>query len=244
MSDPRRFDFRELAGADDAGGDAELGEALVAARTLESALAGPDARPSPDLPDRIMAAVALVPAPRPIGILASLRRRPGLRGLVDSLQVAWPRVLASGRPLGLRAGALAYVAVVVVLAASLTGVAAYTTAGAFGLLGSTASQAPFSTPGLPTPGRLASPAPTETESAEPSETPEPTGVVEPSDVHGGTSQEPGDGRGWSATSAPISGEDGGADGGSVSQTAEPSPTATPQRTESPKPTSTSSSSNG
>ncbi|HET9681788.1 MAG TPA: hypothetical protein VFP19_07095, partial [Candidatus Limnocylindrales bacterium] len=170
MTEPRRFDPRELAGADDLGPDAELGEAYAAARALESALVGPGVAPSSGLADRIMTAVAREPAPRPIGIVASLRRRPSLGGVLDSLRVAWARTVTSGRPLGLRAGALAYIAAVVVLASSLTGVAAYTTAGALGLLGGQRSEQPAVSPQLPTPAALESPRSTERGTPEPSET--------------------------------------------------------------------------
>lgn len=244
MTEPRRFDIRELSGADDTNGDAELGQALAIARAVESALAGPEARPSPELVDRVMAAVAREPAPRPDGILASLRRRPGLAGLLDSLQVGWSRAASSGRPIGLRAGGLAYVAAVVLLAASLTGVATYTTAGALrgiGLFGPPASQVSPATPGLPTPGPLTSPEPGETETASPSETPEPSEAVEPSDDHGGSSGGPGDsgGGGANATDLPeASDSQGGGDGGSsVTQTPRPSQVARPS--ESPGPTSSS-----
>jgi hypothetical protein len=237
MTEPRRFDVHELIGADDDGGDAGLGEAVAAARALEAAVSGPDARPSTDLADQIMAAIAREPAPRPIGIVAALRRRPGLGGLVDSLRVAWSRALASGRPITSRAGGLAYVTAVVLLAVSLTGVAAYTTAGAIGLLGPHASQTPLESPSLPTPGPLVSPEPTEVESTEPSESPEASDAVEPSDDQGGASQEPGDDHGGDggsgASGAPGSTDDHGDDGGSSgseSQTPKPSQTARPSGT--------------
>lgn len=245
MTEPRRFDVRELVGADDDGGDASLGETLAAARALEAAAAGPDARPSPELGDRIMAAIAREPAPRPVGIIAALRRRPGLGGLADSLRVAWARGLATGRPIRLRAGALAYVAAVAVLAVSLTGVAAYTTAGALGLFGPPASQAPVSSPSLPAPGPLASPEPTDAETTEPTESPEASDAAEPSDDHGGASQDPGDDHGGDgggeATATPGSGGDNGGESGSGgSETQTPKPSGTPGHTETPKPTSTAS----
>lgn len=252
MSESRRFDFRELAGADDPGGDTELGEALAAARALEAALTGPDVRPSAGLADHIMSAVAREAAPRPVGIVASLQRRPSLGGVADSLRLAWARAFTSGRPLALRAGALAYIAAVVVLASSLTGVAAYTTAGALGLLGGDASQQPAFTPGLATPAPLVSPRETELGTPEPSETAEPRETAEPSEDSSGGSGEPGDDSGsgsGESSSSGSSGGDGGADGttsgssdGSLeTQTPRPSqtmkPTQSPDATGTPKPTS-------
>lgn len=237
MSEPRRFDLQELAGADDTRGDAELGRAYATARELEAAIAGLDPRPSPGLADRIMSAVASEPAPHAIGILSALRRRPGPGGLVESLRLAWRRALTPGPRTALRAGALAYVAVIAVLAASLTGVAAYTTAGALGLFGPPASQQPVATPGLQTPGPLVTPAPTEVESTEPTESPEPSGAVEPSDDHASQSQEPADDHGTSSVSTAEPGSDG-AEGGSVSETPKPSQTDRPSET--PQPSSTSS----
>jgi len=234
----RRFELGELSGADDTSDDALLGQALSAARALEAARSGPEPRPSPGLADRIMAGVAREPAPRAIGILAALRRRPGLGGFADSLRVAWERAIRGGRPMGRRAGALAYVAMVAVLAVSLSGAAAYGAFGALGLLGPPASHGPDATQGQPTPGPLVSPQPSETESVEPSETPEPGESAEPSEDDGPASSEPGDDDGGSASSEP--GNDGG-ESDSETQTPEATKTLkpgdTPRPTESPSPTS-------
>jgi hypothetical protein len=245
MSAGRRFDVRELAGADDPGADAdlgqaELGQALSAARAIEAALSEPEPITAPDLADRIMAAVAREPAPHALGILRALRRRPGLGGFIDSLRVAWDRAFrGAGRPIGLRAGAFAYVAAVAVLALSLSGVAAVTTAGALGLFGPPASQRPDATVGPPTTGPLETPGPTDERSAEPSESPEPSESAEPSespepsDDHGtsagGSGEQPG------ATAEP--GDDhGGESSDSASATQTPQPTKTLEPGETPKPT--------
>lgn len=226
MSDPRPFDFRELSGADDGGDDAGLGQALSAARAIEASLRGPDPRPSAGLADRIMAAVAREPAPHAVGILAALRRRPGLGGLADSLRLAWSRAMGAGRPMGLRFGALAYVAAVAVLAVSLSGVAAYATAGVLGLFGPPASHAPDATQPNPTLGPV-SPMPTELESAEPSESPEASETAEPSDDH--DSPEPGDDDGGAAAPGATDEHDGDAEsnGSSESATQTPRPSPTP-----------------
>jgi hypothetical protein len=242
MSD-RRFELHELIGSDAPGAEAELAGALSAARAVEAAIAGPDPKPAADLADRVMAAVARDRTPHRLGILGALRRRPGLGGFVDSLRVAWDRVArGAGRPIGLRAGALAYVAAVLVLAVSLSGVAAYTTAGALGLLGPQASRAPDATDVSPTDAPTTS-APTEEPSAEPSETPEPSESAEPSETPEASEDDGGSGPGEpgddhaSPTAAP--GEDGGGDGsGDGSST--PSPTRTPRPSPTPEGSSGSS----
>jgi hypothetical protein len=242
MSD-RRFELHELIGSDGPGGEAELAGALSAARAVEAAIAGPDPKPAADLADRVMAAVAREPAPHRLGILAALRRRPGLGGFVDSLRVAWDRVArGAGRPLALRAGALAYVAAVLVLAVSLSGVAAYTTAGALGLLGPQASRGPDATITGPSEAPVTS-LPTGEPSAGPSETPEPSESAEPSETPEASEDDGGSGPGEpgddhaSATATP--GEDGGGDGSSE-ESATPSPTRTPGPSPTPEGSSGSS----
>ena len=180
MTTPRpRFDPGELSGADPDTGDADRSEATLAARALEASIPTSDPVISADLADRIMVAVRREPAPRRIGILATLRRRPSPAGLVESLQLAWARVVTAGS-VAVRATALAYVALVLVLGVSLSGVAAYSAAGALGLF-AVPSRGPDATQLVSSPQPLQSP-PSEVESPEPSDSAEPAETSEPTEA--------------------------------------------------------------
>jgi hypothetical protein len=249
MSRDRRFDIHELLGADDGGSEADLGQALVGARAIESALSGPDPMPGPQLADRIMVAVAREPAPHALGILAVLRRRPGLGGFVESLRLAWSRAFhGTGRPLGLRAGALAYVAAVLLLTVSLSGVAAYATAGALGLFQPNATQRPDATQVLATPAPIQTPSTTEPPATEPAESEDSEAGAEPSETPEASEDESGDdgSSGGSGGSGEDSGDYSGGDddghsgdgesGSDDSQT--PEPTGTPRASQTPRPSAT------
>jgi len=192
----------ELAGSDADIADAERAGSYAAARELEQALSSEGVHPSAGFADRVMAAVALEPAPRPTGFLAPLRDRHSLAGVVASVRSAW--VVASsgvGRPVRARGLALAYVLAVMLVGASLTGVAAFGTAGAMGFFTPDNSPSPsILTPG-PTPSPEgssdASSSPEPNESAEPSGSPDASESAEPS----GSSQ-PGDSSHSGATSSP------------------------------------------
>jgi hypothetical protein len=218
VTEHRRFDVAELVGADDSGEGESLARALEVARALESATDGVRSAPTPELAGRIMAAVAREPAPRPLGVGAALRRRPGPAGLVDSVRVAWRLARSGGRPLRPRLGALAYVAVIAVLAVSLAGAGAYATAGAIGLFAPSASQPPGPTPtSLATPRPLESPEASVVESAEPSESPAASEAEPSDDARASSSEQGGGGGGSGATVRPTAsddswGDDGGEDG--------------------------------
>lgn len=171
---PGSFRPEEISGGEPAIRDSELAEAWAAARALEQAMPADPMRPTVDFADRVMAAVAAEPAPHAAGFLSGLRARPGLGGLVASLRAAWFTAAGgSGRSFGVRAAALAYVFVVLLAAASLTGVAALGTVGAFGLLPGERSPVPS--------GPVASPSPDQTDAVGPSDSPEPSGSPEPSE---------------------------------------------------------------
>lgn len=186
---------------DELSGDAvsaqELGGALEAARSLEATAVAPPVRPSSDFADRVMARLEGEPTPGATGYLAPLRRL-GLGGLVASVRQAWAVVGLASRPLGVRATALAYVLAVVLIGSSITGLAAFGTAGALGLLdGPDASPSPtlpVESPGpVVEPSPTTEPAPTAVPSLEPSEDPSATGSLEPEesdDDHGGASATP------------------------------------------------------
>jgi hypothetical protein len=213
---PGSFRPSELEGADGQPGDAEMALAWSTARELETALPPETVVPSAGFADRVMAAVALEPAPRPTGFLDALRGRPGLAGLIASVREAWSVVGGGpGRPARARGFALAYVLAVLVAGVSLTGAAAYGAAGALGLFDASPSPTPSVVPSIsPSPEPSPTPTPPEimgspepTDASEPTETPEPQGTDDnssatpkatapatpkASDDHGGASPSPSD----------------------------------------------------
>ena len=239
---PGSFRPSELDGADQRATDGDLAGAWSTARELEAALPAESILPSAGFADRVMAAVALEPAPRSAGFLAVLRDRPGPAGLVASVREAWAVVAGGpGRPVRARGLALAYVLAVILIGTSLTGVATYGAAGALGLLDGNASPTPTvqesiepsTTPApspspTPTPMVTPTPMPTPTESVEPSESVEPDGSSEPdeSDDHGGATPDASD----DSASLPEPSSDGDDDSADASDTPRPSDTPKPSQT--------------
>lgn len=244
----------ELVGADTKIPDGERAESYAAARELEQALSSEGVHPSAGFADRVMAAVAMEPAPRPTGFLAPLRARHSLAGVVASVQAAWSVATGgAGPPARARGVAMAYVLAVLLIGASLTGVAAFGTAGALHLI--TPDRTPE--PSIHTPGPSESPD-ASSEATEPGESNEPTGSAEPSESndatessepsssdhpedssgpdgsnspdasedHGGSSPGPGasDDHGGSSSQSPEASDDSGGPGDSGSGSASQSPT--------------------
>ena len=247
---PGSFRPDELARDDTGIPDTERAASYAAARELERALGSDAIHPSPGFADRVMAAVAHEPAPRPTGFLGALRARHGLAGVVASFRAAWTVAAGGGgRPVRARGLALAYVLAVLLIGASLTGVAAFGTAGALGLLspratpgpsllvpGPTPSPEPSSeaseTPGSEEPGESAEPSgsPDSSESAEPGDSNGLVGSEGPGatgDDHGGATPRPtsSDDHGGGPSASPGSGEDSG---GSGSATQSPKPSDPPK----------------
>jgi hypothetical protein len=227
--------------ADELGPDATAREAEIVAevvRSLEAAADVPTVRPSPGFSERVMAAIASEPAPGRTGFLAPLRLRGPVAGFLDSLRLAWRFVQGANRPVAARGMALAYVLVVLIAGASVTGVAAYGAAGAMGLLGPQATQpAPTTLPSdLPeSPGPQTSPLPSDLETGpgpepEPSESEEPGESAEPPDDHGGggTPEESDDHVDGTDQPSPTSSDD---DSSEPSDT--PRPTGTPKPSQTP-----------
>lgn len=158
-----RFDLSELREAEGpAPSDAELAAALAAARELEAQRGGRDVRPPADFSERIMAAIAREPAPRAAawpGRGAPL----SIAAVIAGLRSAWDLATAGqGRPIALRAAALAYV---LVFALGVTGIAGSAAVGVAGALGVFDAE-PSRTPVLPEPTSRPSP-----NAAEPSQSP-------------------------------------------------------------------------
>ena len=178
-TNPGSFRPDELLGNDTKIPDTERAESYAAARELEQALSSEGVHPSAGFADRVMAAVAMEPAPRPTGFLAPLRARHSLAGVVASVQAAWSVATGgAGRPARARGVAMAYVLAVLLIGASLTGVAAFGTAGALHLI--TPDRTPE--PSIHTPGPSESPD-ASSEATEPGESSEPSGSAEPSESH-------------------------------------------------------------
>jgi hypothetical protein len=202
----RRFDMVELAGVAD-GAAIDLVET---ARDLEVYSEIGWAGPTATFEDRVMAAIAAEPAPR---LRAEL-------GPIATLFEAWRLAWSGGRPVAIRAQALALVvtAVVALVAVGSLGVVAASRLLAPDILPPTIEQSPVPTPSpSPTPLDSEKPTPTPTATPDPAtkQTPRPT-PIEPegpagTDDHGGSGGSGGDDGG-----AGRSGEPRDDDGGSGS----------------------------
>ena len=244
---PGSYRPAEADGADAAIHDSELAEAHAAARLLERAMPADPMTRSGDFVDRVMAAVAMEPAPRAGGFLGAFTAHPGPATFLASIRSAWRTAAhAAGRPFRIRATALAYVLAVLVAAVSLTGVAAIGTAGALGWFQRDGSQEPS--------GLVTSPEPSPSDeigpsgSPEPSESAEPSESVEPSESSGpGDSLEPGESprptssRAPSASASPGTSDDHGespSPSSSDDSSGSGSPSDTPRPSDTPKPSET------
>ena len=211
-----RFDPSELRDldaepAEPRATDAELADALAIARELDALAAGEPVRPSDGFDDRVMAAIALEPAPRLVVRRASAGRGGPIGAFLVTFGDAWRVATTGGRPAAIRAQALAFVLLVLLAGAALTTVGAVGV-GAF-LRGN--GQANPSLRPAPTVG------PTNVDTTQPSESLEASDSPEPSESPEatGTAEAP------EATATPKSGE-----------TAKPASTIRPTRT--PRPTET------
>lgn len=220
----RAFAAQDLDGADEGPFDPrEVAEALGAARDLEAAAT--DSHPlavsaSPELVDRIMAAVASEPLPAPAQSARRAVRSGRLGAAIAAVLDAWHVARSGGRPIALRVQALSLVLVVLVAIGSLGGLVAV---GTYNLLGPRPAESPIPV-ASPEPTPTPSPTPSPTSSASPSPTPSPSASP---------SESP------SESVAPTStpqGDSGGGSGARPTPTRTPRPTARP--TDTPEPTST------
>lgn len=264
MSGPRLTGRRELDPSELGTTDqADLADALEAARRLEASMDNAPVAAGPQFSDRVMGALADEPTPAPVGFLTPLRRLGPIAGFGASVRQAWASIGATGRPPFARAAALAYVLVIAIAGTSLAGAATVGFAGLLGNLGPRPTQASPSTlplqttaPATELPSRSEPPDASEEPSGGPDASddsggsggPEPSDDSGDSSGSGGTSSGGGSddgssgtsgGDGGSATSSPSSG--GGSDEGGSSATSTPKPSQTPRPTGTPKPTQTSGS---
>jgi hypothetical protein len=224
----RRFDPAELrtSTAGDVGpSDAELADALGVARELEALAASDAIGPTDGFEDRVMIAIAREPAPRLVIGSASGGLGGRIGAFVASIGSAWGVATSGGRPIAVRAQALAFVLLVAVSAGLLTTAGAITVGGLHNR-GPLPSPTVLPTPSVvPTPSVPPSPSPSPTpsaptatptdaagetaepgETARPGRTTRPTETAEPTgtDDHGGGgggNSGPGGGGGGSGPSA-------------------------------------------
>ena len=184
MSD-RSFHPSELG---DVADPLESADLLRVARELER-LDGGAIRPSDGFTDRVLIAIANEPLPRPMAVAGLAARQGRVWAMLAALRDTWHVAWSGGRPLAIRAQAMAFVLLLVVAVGS---VGAVSTVGALNLL-----FPPISPPSLqpaptvplvtspptePSEDRTPSPEATPSPSAEPTETPEPTKTAEPTDT--------------------------------------------------------------
>lgn len=212
MTGPRRFDPAEV----DLQSDELTAGLLETARDLEAYAATGMASPTVGFEDRVMAAIAMEPMPRPtrgLGFLATVRQ-------------AWAIAFGAGRPIAMRAQALALLLLVAVAVGSVGSVA---------MVGASRLFAPVNVPPttpspppspLPSPslGPTASPLPSFSPTPSATPRPSPTETVEPTgtDDSGGSggrgpgSDSSGSGSGSSSGSGPGDASSGSGSGRSGS----------------------------
>jgi len=228
MSDlGRRFDPSELQDGDTAARDAAATGVLDIARDLEAFSRSESVTPSVDFEDRVMAAIALEPPPRTAGGL-------GLAGLVAAIRDSWRLAWSGGRPLAVRAQALALVLLAAIALGSLGAVAAVGIGRLLAPDQSTVTPAPLPTPHpsmLPSLRPEASPSPSPTPTASPTPTVEATETAEPTHAADPTSDPSGPGSGSGSdsgddSSGPGSGssDDSSGPGSGSGETAKPTET--------------------
>ena len=173
----RRFDPSELGEVDvAANGDADAAELLAVARDLEAFARSESVTPSVDFEDRVMAAIADEPPPRAVA-------SGGLLGLVVVVRDAWRLALTGGRPLAVRAQALALVLLAAVALGSLGSLAVV---GVGRLLGPQAPVPTLRPAPVPSPSPSTPPSPSPSPDPTSSATPSLTSTAGPTETTGST----------------------------------------------------------
>lgn len=232
MSGPiRRFDPGELLlPGESEPSAADMADSLLAARELEALAMDTAIRPSDGFEDRVMAVIASEPAPRLVLLPAASVRGGRLGAFFVAVRQSWAIATTGGRPMAVRAQALAFVFLVILAAGALTSV---TAVGVGALLGPNGASGPDVSPSpatptapLPSPTPPAatdspaptiSPGPTATETPEATETPpvtrtprptEADETPEPNETPEGTDDNSGPGGGGDDNSGPGGGGSG------------------------------------
>lgn len=152
---------------------ADLATSLATARELEAMAAAPDTATGDDFTDRVMAAIALEPVPQPSAVAGSALRSGRPLGFVAAVRDAWRVAVSGGRPLAVRAQALALVLVAAVAVGSLLSAGGFAVAGALGLLAPSDPPAVLPSPSPP-PSLVPGPSPSPSVSPPPSVSPSPS----------------------------------------------------------------------
>ncbi len=169
---PGQFRPGELDAADLGPGSAA--ELLGAARDLEWLALREDIGPGPDFVNRVMVAVSLEPAPRPIAAALGAARRRSPMAVLAALGDLWRVAFTGGRPFVARFPAMA---LVVLLVLGSVGVGAVGAGALAGLLGRTPEATPVLSPLIaasPEPTASPSPAAPTPEVASPEPSVQPT----------------------------------------------------------------------
>src|SRR4051794_12110120 len=118
----RRFDPAELREpGEPAPSQTEQANLLIAGRELEAATRATEAiRPTEGFEDRVMAAIALEPAPRVVIRPGSAVRGGRPAAFLLAIRDAWGIATTGGRPLAVRGQAFAFLLLVVIAAGTLT----------------------------------------------------------------------------------------------------------------------------
>lgn len=159
----------------------EQAEAMATARELEWLAATDDVAPSTGFADRVMAAVAAEPTPRPVSAAATAARKGAVLGVLAALGDLWRVAWSGGRPLAVRAPAMA---LVLLLALGTVGAGAVGV-GALARLLDRPTESPVPTqvasPSPPVASPSASPLPSASPSASPKASPSASPSAEPSE---------------------------------------------------------------
>jgi hypothetical protein len=158
---------------------AEQADALATARDLEAMAVDTGVRPTDGFEDRVMAAIAGEPAPRLVVAPATVRGG-AIGAFLLTVRRAWAVAMGGGRPIAIRAQALAFVLLVLLAAGALTGVTAVTVGALLAPNGLTIAPDRSAIPTTPAvPETSESPGPSETPA--PSESPTPDATTSPTE---------------------------------------------------------------
>jgi hypothetical protein len=219
MNEPKRpFDRSELQSpADPEATTAEIALAAGIARTLETMTTDGGIRPTDDFEDRVMAAIALEPAPRLVVRSGRAGRGGRLAVFLLAVRESWAVAGSRGHPLAVRGQALGFVLLVVLAAGALTGLTAVAVGGLVG-------RDTVPTPSIDVaPSIMPSPTPSPTPTVVPSPTPTPNS---PESTEPGDTSEPNESGESEATAVPAKSRQ-------PVKTAKPAGTPRPTRTARP-----------
>ena len=201
----------------------EIATSLGVGRQLDAFAGAERIEPRADFTARVMTAIAAEPAPQPAAVAGDALRRGRPLALVAALGDAWRVAFSGGRPVAVRAQALAFVLVASIAIGSIGGLIGVGASGLFNR--SDSGPTPGPSPAMPSPSPTISPSispsptPTPTPTPTPSRTPRatPTETAEPTDTDRPETPRPGEsdnsGPGGGGSSGPGGGDSSGPGGG-------------------------------